>query len=146
MDINTDLLQCSMIYKFFDKKSVSLADKSASGSSIKNENISNKELDEESHKPVIRKFKKIKVHSPFIDNICGADLADTQLPCKFNKGICFLLCVFNIFNKYTWVIPLKDQKVITIANAFKKILDESNQKPNKTWPHKGSKVYNRSMK
>ena len=35
-----------MIYEFFDKKSTSLADKSASSSGIKNENTSNKELAE----------------------------------------------------------------------------------------------------
>ena len=40
----------STVYKFFDKK--------ASGSSIKNENISNKELAEELHKPIIKTFKK----------------------------------------------------------------------------------------
>ena len=51
--------------------------------------MSNKELAEELHKP--RKFKKIKVHSHFIDNIWGADLADMQLISKFNKGIRFLL-------------------------------------------------------
>ena len=38
----------SMVYKFFDKKS--------SGSGIKNENISNKELAEGLHKPIIKKF------------------------------------------------------------------------------------------
>ena len=45
------------------------------GSGIKNENISNKELAEELHKQIIRKFKKRKVHSPFVNNIWGADLA-----------------------------------------------------------------------
>ena len=40
------------------------------GSGIKNENISSKELAEESHKPIIRKCNKRKVHSSFIDNIC----------------------------------------------------------------------------
>ena len=30
-------------------------------------------------KPTIRKFKKRKLHSPFTDNIWGADLADIQL-------------------------------------------------------------------
>ena len=45
-----------MVCKFFDKKSTLLADKSASGSGIKNENISNKELAEEVHKPIIRKL------------------------------------------------------------------------------------------
>ena len=30
------------------------------------------------HKPIIRKFEKRKIHSSFINNICGADLADVQ--------------------------------------------------------------------
>ena len=68
-----------------------------------------------------------------MDNIWGADLADMQLISKFNKGIRFLLCVFNIFSKYAWVIPSKDKKGITITNAFQKLLDESNCKPNKVW-------------
>ena len=94
-----------MVYKFFDKKSALLRHKSASGIGIKNENISNKELAEELHKPIIRKFKKWKLYSSFIDNIWGADLADRQLISKFNKGIRFLLRVIDIFRKYAWVIP-----------------------------------------
>ena len=54
-------------------------------SAIKNENISNKELAKELYKPIFRKFKKRKVHSIFINNIWGADLADMQLISKFNK-------------------------------------------------------------
>ena len=50
-----------MVYKHFDKKT--------SDGTVKNENISNKELAEELHKPFIRKFKKRTVHSSFIDNI-----------------------------------------------------------------------------
>ena len=38
--------------------------------------MSNKELAEELHKPIFRKFKKRKVYSSFIDNIWGADLTD----------------------------------------------------------------------
>ena len=45
-----------------------------------------------------------------------------------------------------WVIPLKGKKGITITNAFQKILDKSNRKPNKRWVDKGSEFYNRSMK
>ena len=70
--------------------------------------------------PIIRKFNKRKVHSPFIDNICGADLADMQLIHKFKKGFRFLLCVIDIYSKYAWVIPLEDKKGITITNAFSK--------------------------
>ena len=58
--------------------------KKTSGCGIKNENISNKELAEELHKPIIIKLKKRKVYSSFIDNIWGADLADMQLIRKFN--------------------------------------------------------------
>ena len=48
-----------MVYKFFDKKS--------SGSGIANkENI---QLEDELHKPIIRKLKKRKVYSSFRDNI-----------------------------------------------------------------------------
>ena len=38
-------------------------------SGLGNENISNKELTEELHKPIIRKCKNRKVYSSFIDNI-----------------------------------------------------------------------------
>ena len=128
----------SIVYKLLDKKN--------SGSDIKNENISNKELREELRKPIIRKSNKRKVLSPFIDNFWGVDLADMQMISKFNKGCRFLLCVIDIYSKYAWVIPLKDKKGITITNAFQKILDESNRKPNKIWIDKGSEFYNRSMK
>ena len=47
-----------------------------------------------------------------------------QLIRKFNKGICLLLSVIDIFSKYTWEIPLKDKKVITVTNVFQKVLDE----------------------
>ena len=69
-----------------------------------------------------------------------------QLISKFNRGFKFLLCVIDIYSKYTWVIPLKDKKWITIINAFPKILDESNRKTNKIWVDKSSEFYNRSMK
>ena len=51
-----------------------------------------------------------KAHSFFINNIWGAELAHMQLLSKFYKGICFLLCVIDIYSKYAWVVPLKDKK------------------------------------
>ena len=68
MDINVDFLQWSII--FFDKK--------ASGSGIKNENMSNKKLAKNLHKPVVWKFKKIIAYSSFINNIWSTDLPDMQ--------------------------------------------------------------------
>ena len=120
-----------------------MVDKKALGGTVKNESISDKELVEELHKPFIRKFEKRKLT---IDNIWGAVLADRQLISKFNKGFKFLLCVIDVYSKYTWVILLKDEKGITITNPFQKLLDKSNRKQNKIWADKGSEFYNRSMK
>ena len=69
-----------------------------------------------------------------------------QLLNKFNKGFRFLLCVIDIFSKYTWVVPLKDKKGVSIVDAFQKILDDSNRKRNKIWVDKGSEFYNNSFK
>ena len=62
----------SMVYKFFDKKSM------GSGF-VKDSSLI---LADEPHKPVIKKFNKAKVYSQFKDNIWGVDLADMQLLSK----------------------------------------------------------------
>ena len=91
-------------------------------------------------------LEKRTVYSGFRDSIWGADLAEIQLISKFNKGFRFLLCVIDIFSKYTWVVSLKDKRGISLVNAFQKILHDSNRKPNKIWVYKGSEFYNSSFK
>ena len=61
-----------------------------------------------------------------------------QLIRKFNKGTGFLLCVIDIFSKFSWVVLLNDRKCITIVNAFQKISHNSTRKPNQMWVDKGS--------
>ena len=56
------------------------------------------------------------------------------------------MCVIDIFSKYAWVISLKDKKGVSIVNAFQKVLDDSDRKPNKVWVDKGSEFYNNSFK
>ena len=92
----------SMVYNFFDKKS--MGSSTAKPSSLK--------LADELHKHVIRKFNKRKVYSQFKDNI-------------------YLLCAIDLFSKYAFVVPLKDKKGTSITNAFNKIIKQSNRKPNK---------------
>ena len=43
-----------------------------------------------------------------------------QLISKNSKGVPLLLCVMDIYNKYAWVVPLKDKKGIAITNTFQK--------------------------
>ena len=88
----------SMVYKFFDKQS--------KGAGLKE----NQQLANELHKPIIKKFNKRKVYSSFKDNIWGVDLADMQLISKYNKGIKYLLCAFDLLSKYAFFLRLKDKK------------------------------------
>ena len=107
-----------MVYNLFDKKT--------SGRGIKIENISNKcsldlatrELAEELHKPIIRKFSKRKLKSHFIDNIWGTNLTEMQLINKFSEEFRFLLCVIDLYSKYTWVIPLKIKNKLQLLMLF----------------------------
>ena len=124
----------SMVYKFFDKKST--------GSGFKKLKNSSSILADELHKPIIKKFDKRKVYSQFKDNIWGVDLADMQSLSRKSKGIKYILCVIDLYSKYALVIPLKDKKGIGIANAFNKIIKQSNRKPNKIWVDQGGEFYN----
>ena len=65
----------SMLYNAFDKKS-------AFCGGIKNEIMANQELVNELRKQSTRKYKKRKVHSFFLHNTEGVDLADMQLISK----------------------------------------------------------------
>ena len=122
----------SMVYKFFDKKSI--------GSGIGRNSSS--VLADELHKPIIRKFNKRKVYSQFKDNIWGVDLADMQSLSRKNKDIKYFLCAIDLYRKYAFVIPLKDKKGISIVNAFNKIIKQCNRKPNKIWVDQGGEFYN----
>ena len=58
-----------------------------------------------------------------------------------NKGIRYLLCAIDLYSKYAFVIPLKDKKGISIVNAFNKIIQQSNRKPNKIRVDQGGESY-----
>ena len=57
-----------------------------------------------------------------------------------------LLCTIDLFSKYSWVVPLKDKRGVTIVNAFQKVLDSSNRKPNKIWVDQWGEFYNKLFK
>ena len=107
----------SIFYEFFDKNtSGEAATLTLSGTLATRNKSAIKELAEQVHNQIIRKYEKRKVRSPFIDNIWGSD----KLISKLNKRFRFLLRVIDIYGKYAWVISLKDKKGITITNSFQK--------------------------
>ena len=96
----------SIVYAFFDEKSI--------GSGVKKLKNSSSILADELHKPIIKKFDKRKVYSQFKDNIWGVDLADMQPLSRKNKGIKYLLCAIDLYSKYAFVVPLKDKKELVL--------------------------------
>ena len=56
------------------------------------------------------------------------------------------MCAIDLFSEYAWVVPIKDEKSVSIVNFFSKKLKEFNRKPNKKWFDKGSEFYNNSFK
>ena len=64
---------------------------------------------------------------------------------KYNKGVKYLLYAVGLFNKFAYVVPIKDKKGVSIVNAFKKLISEG-RKPNKIWVNQCSKFYNNSFK
>ena len=112
----------SMRYKSFNKTYTAGAVRRLNKSAIKSKNISNEQLAEELRNTINKKFEKCKVNSSFKDNIWGAVLADMHLISRFHEGTFLLLCVIDMFNKYTWVVPL-------VVNSFQETLDKFGRKP-----------------
>ena len=52
--------------------------------------------------------------------------------------------VLDVFSKYGWIVPLKDKKGETVAEALKTILKEG-RKPEYLWTDKGKEYYNKHM-
>ena len=78
------------------------------------------ELATELQKPIIRKYKKRKAHSSFIDNIWGTDLADMQLISKFNQGIRFYYVLLIFLVNMYGLSPWKIKKVLQLLMLFKR--------------------------
>ena len=104
----------------------------------------NKNLPRRTDSDLVENLRNVKYI--YRDNIWGADLADMQLISKYNNGVTFLLFVIYTYSKYALVVPLRDKKSLTITNAFQKLLDESDRKPNKICVDQGSEFYKKSLK
>ena len=84
----------NMVYKFFDKKT---------GSRVTSKVwvIVNEKIAEELHKPVTKKSDRKKICAWFKDNIWTPDLAEMESLFSKNKNFKYLLCVIDVFTKYS---------------------------------------------
>ena len=120
-----------MFYKCFDKKTKGSGVTTLTNNSAIKSIPQNEQLADELQKPIIRKFRKRKVYSAFKDNIWAADLVDMQLISKFNRGLDFYYVLLIFLANMGGLFFCKDKKVLSIVNAFQKILKTSARKSHK---------------
>ena len=99
----------------------------------------------ELHRPIQKILKKRHVVSNRINEIWASDLIEMGKFSKWNKGIKYLLMVIDVFSKFGWIEPLKDNRGQSVAKAFQKIF-KSGRKLRFLWTDGGSKFYNKHVK
>ena len=100
----------SIVYVFFNKKSRNTTHEFTTRTGIYNAVSEKQQLDSLIQKPMTRIFEKHKVIWSFQDNFWGSDHVDRQLISKHNKRVKFLLCVIDIYCKYTWLLFRRTKK------------------------------------
>ena len=90
----------------------------------------------------LKKFKRRKEYARFKDNIWAGDQAGMGSLSSKKQGVKYSLFLIDVFIKYAWVKPLKDEKGKTVRNGFIEIVNETNWKPNKLWIDQRREFYN----
>ncbi|GFW58356.1 uncharacterized transposon-derived protein F54H12.3 [Trichonephila clavipes] len=70
------------------------------------------------HKPVQYQFSRRRTLSYGTNDLWQCDLADLQHLSKHNNGIKFLLTIIDVFSKYAYVIPLKNNTGRTVKKCI----------------------------
>ena len=79
------------------------------------------------------------------NDIQAADSAEMGSLSSKNKNVKCLFCVIVVLTKYAWVKVLKDKQSKTVYKAFIRMVNESNQKPNKLWVDQRREFYNKPV-
>ena len=89
------------------------------------------------HKPIIKKFKRVRYMTSGIDYIWQIDLIDIREMSQMNKGFKYLFTCIDTFSKFAWVKPLKTKKKEESLKVFIEILNESKREPKKVHADQG---------
>lgn len=95
------------------------------------------------HKNVTRNFPRNKIVVAGIDALWEADLSDVSKFAQVNNKTHFLLCVIDVFSKFSWVLPMKSKTAAHSLKTFKILFQKTNRRP-KAWRFdKGGEFTNR---
>ena len=95
------------------------------------------------HKPIRRRFKRRKTIVGGINYQWQADLADMQHLAKQNSNKQYLLCVIDVFSRFSWVIPIQNKMGKTLIKAFPSTVQKSKRKPLSLQTDKGTEFKNK---
>ena len=87
--------------------------------------------------------KDEKLYVGGIDYQWEGDSADMQHLAKQNNNKKYLLCVIDVFSKFSWVIPIQNKMGKTLIKAFQSIVQKSKRKPLSLQTDKGTEFKNK---
>ena len=96
------------------------------------------------HKPVLYNFPRNRLIVTGTDDQWQADLVDISSLARFDKGYKFLLTCIDVFSKFAWVVPIKNETGESLVNGFQSILDLG-RSPEKLQTDKGTEFLNRNF-
>lgn len=97
------------------------------------------------HKPIRKKFQKVRVIVPGIDDTWQADLVDMQSMKNENNEFRYILTVIDVFSKFAWAVPIKTKKGEDIVKAFNLIF-KNKRTPKNIHVDQGKEFYNKDFK
>ncbi len=94
------------------------------------------------HRAIRRKFKRNKVIAPMMNYQWEIDLADLKHHASENSGYKYFLAAIDVMSRYAYTRKLKTKNSSEVLEAFKSILDESGNHPQKVRSDKATEFTN----
>ena len=93
------------------------------------------------HKSKRLKYKRLRVEVGGIDSEWQIDLIETQDISGSNFGTRYIFTCIDVFSKKSWAVSLKNKEAASCLAAFKKIIFDSNRRPNYIYIDNGKKYF-----
>ena len=91
-------------------------------------------------KPRIKKFPRRKIVKLMPYRDAQADLVDLTSLASYNNGYGWLLCMTDVFSRYSYVRELKNHTVASVKSGFESIFEEAQQTPKNLQTDRGSEL------
>ncbi|CAD5232521.1 unnamed protein product [Bursaphelenchus xylophilus] len=98
------------------------------------------------HKPLIRRFKRLKTIPRGLFTDLQADVADFRRLSRFNKGYKYCLLCVDVISRKFFACPLKQKGAMDIKEAFVKIFEEMPHPPEVVFTDNGKEFKNSTLK